>query len=677
MVQSQPNFAQSTVRIRGAVQHYAWGTPAATSLVAAVSKAQQEDKSETSGYSGDKPCAELWLGAHPSAPAEVSFLNRSVESVKTKTQDVSKPPRADSKEQAASESIVVGDANADGPSVEADKESQHKPPSTEEVTMDKPLAANLAEWLNERGVTMPYLLKILSIAKPLSLQLHPDIQNAEKLHKEFPDIYKDPNDKPEMAFVVSKTFKLMCGFRKAKEISAFVELLPALSFLLNADGGEEDADSTPADGVKKSNKHKTDGESATLKLIMKNLYGATSDQIRGVIEEVRESFEAHFEKPETTLTDSAPASAHDDSQSGPIAGEKKDLSTATAALGAKSMAGVAALGGMFESVVKSLKGLVTDDQKQETKNKMTEAYRIFEWLNKEYPGDRGVLAPFILNCAELRSGDCISIKPNTIHAYISGDCLECMKSSDNVIRAGLTPKFQDVSKLLELVEYKPTSISSCMVKGQDVSFTCQPKNMTSSRVQCKAIIPNITDAFRFYILRITKSQNDTVNVQIPQWAPAVCVVLKGKAEVVVEEVNDDNGGEVKTELSAGESLAITSWQNITARNLLGVIVHDMHKTNEKSPSNNSFTSHSQLLHSCELTVNDFTTEAADEQQDLLMLFVTPNNDLSVRKRPSKEFKSSVTGITNAAPIKNAARLLSFRSPRKPSVTQSTLIESTG
>ena len=46
---------------------------------------------------------------------------------------------------------------------------------------------------------LPYLAKVLSVAKCLSIQAHPDKALAEKLHRDRPEIYKDPNHKPEMA----------------------------------------------------------------------------------------------------------------------------------------------------------------------------------------------------------------------------------------------------------------------------------------------------------------------------------------------------------------------------------------------------------------------------------------------------------------------------------------------
>ena len=45
---------------------------------------------------------------------------------------------------------------------------------------------------------LPFLFKVLSIRKALSIQVHPNKEEAEKLHAKYPDIYKDPNHKPEV-----------------------------------------------------------------------------------------------------------------------------------------------------------------------------------------------------------------------------------------------------------------------------------------------------------------------------------------------------------------------------------------------------------------------------------------------------------------------------------------------
>lgn len=46
---------------------------------------------------------------------------------------------------------------------------------------------------------LSFLFKVLSIRKALSIQVHPNKAQAEKLHAQHPDIYKDPNHKPEVS----------------------------------------------------------------------------------------------------------------------------------------------------------------------------------------------------------------------------------------------------------------------------------------------------------------------------------------------------------------------------------------------------------------------------------------------------------------------------------------------
>jgi len=75
-------------------------------------------------------------------------------------------------------------------------------------------------------------------------------------------------------------------------------------------------------------------------------------------------------------------------------------------------------------------------------------------LQGEYPGEAGCFCVFLLNYLEMKEGDAIFLAANEPHAYLSGDCIECMALSDNVVRAGLTPKFRDLPTLLEMLTYK-------------------------------------------------------------------------------------------------------------------------------------------------------------------------------------------------------------------------------
>lgn len=84
------------------------------------------------------------------------------------------------------------------------------------------------------------------------------------------------------------------------------------------------------------------------------------------------------------------------------------------------------------------------------------ADRLFLSLNQEYPGDRGTLFAYLLNQVMLAPGQALFLAPNSPHAYQRGAGIECMTNSDNVIRAGLTPKAVDVPTLLGTVNFDRT-----------------------------------------------------------------------------------------------------------------------------------------------------------------------------------------------------------------------------
>lgn len=53
------------------------------------------------------------------------------------------------------------------------------------------------------------------------------------------------------------------------------------------------------------------------------------------------------------------------------------------------------------------------------------------------------------------------------------DCVECMACSDNTVRAGLTPKYIDVSTLCDMLSYSPAPASAKIFPCvQDASDPC-------------------------------------------------------------------------------------------------------------------------------------------------------------------------------------------------------------
>ncbi|MGF1688578.1 mannose-6-phosphate isomerase, class I [Photobacterium japonica] len=69
-------------------------------------------------------------------------------------------------------------------------------------------------------------------------------------------------------------------------------------------------------------------------------------------------------------------------------------------------------------------------------------------LAEQYPGDIGLFSPLMLNTLTLQPGEAMFLDACTPHAYIKGTGLEIMANSDNVLRAGLTPKYMDVPELV-------------------------------------------------------------------------------------------------------------------------------------------------------------------------------------------------------------------------------------
>ncbi|QIG39365.1 mannose-6-phosphate isomerase, class I [Microbacterium sp. 4R-513] len=99
----------------------------------------------------------------------------------------------------------------------------------------------LSDWLHAHphlagadaaAAGLPILLKLLSAESPLSLQVHPTLEqaragfedeNARGIPVDDPARnYKDPFPKPEIIVAVSRRFDALCGFRPADEVAAIM-----------------------------------------------------------------------------------------------------------------------------------------------------------------------------------------------------------------------------------------------------------------------------------------------------------------------------------------------------------------------------------------------------------------------------------------------------------------------
>jgi mannose-6-phosphate isomerase len=79
--------------------------------------------------------------------------------------------------------------------------------------------------------------------------------------------------------------------------------------------------------------------------------------------------------------------------------------------------------------------------------------------------DRGIFSIYFFNLVKLEKGEGIFQGAGVPHAYLEGQNVEIMASSDNVLRGGLTNKHIDVKELLKHIKCEPTHVE--VLKGED------------------------------------------------------------------------------------------------------------------------------------------------------------------------------------------------------------------
>ncbi|RLB10768.1 MAG: mannose-6-phosphate isomerase, class I [Deltaproteobacteria bacterium] len=162
------------LRLKNKIQEYEWGSKTAIPSILGLPSPSK------------KPMAELWMGAHPKAPSEVEV---------------------------------------DGKWMRLD-----------ELISIEPKAILGKKVADKFGNQLPFLFKIIAAEKPLSIQAHPNKEQAingfERENKlgiplDAPERnYKDKNHKPEVLCAITR-FEALKGFRSIEEIvSLFKKAVP-------------------------------------------------------------------------------------------------------------------------------------------------------------------------------------------------------------------------------------------------------------------------------------------------------------------------------------------------------------------------------------------------------------------------------------------------------------------
>jgi mannose-6-phosphate isomerase len=151
-------------------------------------------------------------------------------------------------------------------------------------------------------------------------------------------------------------------------------------------------------------------------------------------------------------------------------------------------------------------------------------------LNDQFPGDIGLFVQFFLNYVKLEIGEAMFLKADDIHAYLSGDIIECMASSDNVVRAGFTPKFKDVDNLTAMLTYSYAPISEQKMTPTDYPYVTLNAPAYSSSSSALLYDPPIPE---FAVVRTALNRPDAKATFDPIQGPSIVLCTKGKGTISV------------------------------------------------------------------------------------------------------------------------------------------------
>ncbi|RSL60514.1 Mannose-6-phosphate isomerase [Fusarium floridanum] len=393
------------LRLQCGVNSYAWGKKGNESAAARFAAATPSDDLK---IESDTPYAELWMGTHPSNPSRDVKTGRSLLEL---VQD----------NQALLSSTII----------------------------------------SRYGEKLPFLFKVLSINKALSIQAHPNKKLAEQLHARDPKNYPDDNHKPEMAIAITP-FEGLCGFRPLAEIAHFLESVPALRALVGDEAAGEFAQVA---------KDEEEGVSEDKKVLLKKVFGAL-------------------------MNSSAEAIAEQ---------------TAKLVEQAKSEGAGFAAGGVAATSGEKLSELV-------------------QRCHGEFGDDIGLFVLFFLNFVTLEPGEALFLVADDIHAYISGDIMECMAASDNVVRAGFTPKFKDVSTLVDMLTYNYAPIEEQKMSPTEYPYATLNRAGYSSGSAVVLYDPPIDE---FSVVRTLLRGDGAKATFEPLDGPSIVICTSGKGKISV------------------------------------------------------------------------------------------------------------------------------------------------
>ncbi len=306
---------------------------------------------------------------------------------------------------------------------------------------------------------LPFLFKVLSVNKSLSIQAHPNKKLAEQLHAKDPEHYPDDNHKPEMTIAITP-FEAMCGFRPLAEIAHFLRSVSSLRELVGEEAASEfESQIKQSDDTEKNKKV------------------------------LRAAFTAVMKTKSEDLERLGPK----------LVQQAKDEGSNFANGGVEGISG------------QELSDLIVR-------------------LNGQFPNDIGLFVTFFLNYVKLEVGEAMFLKADDIHAYLAGDVMECMASSNNVVRAGFTPKYKDVSTLSSMLTYSYAPIEEQKLQTTDYAYAKLNAAAFQSNSNCTLYDPPIEE---FSVLRTVLGSHGSKITYEPIQGPSIVICTQGKGTISV------------------------------------------------------------------------------------------------------------------------------------------------
>jgi mannose-6-phosphate isomerase len=157
-------------------------------------------------------------------------------------------------------------------------------------------------------------------------------------------------------------------------------------------------------------------------------------------------------------------------------------------------------GAQYQSLVTELKKNLTGSKRPE--------HRLLETIFEHFGADKGALLALFMRHFTLQPGEALTVPPGTPHSYLSGLGLEIQDNSDNVLRAGLTPKHVDVEEFLNVLDLE-------VAKQSEVVHSKQ-------LLRGLSVYPAISDDYCLHRVDVS-GRNLLADISLPGDSIVVCI----------------------------------------------------------------------------------------------------------------------------------------------------------